>query len=76
MLNEVKRSVRAYLSETPNTEQGIEYRKTKLLNTPKLVLTRAKRIVGTPDVGIRDLSASQVSELEAAVQYIQATDEE
>ncbi len=76
MLNEVKRSVRSYLSATPNTEQGIEYRKTKLLNTPKLVLTRAKRIVGTPDVGIRDLSASQVSELEAAVQYIQATDEE
>ena len=76
MLNGVKRNVRSYLSATPNTEQGIEYRKTKLLNTPKLVMVRAKRIVGTPDVGIRDLSASQVAELEAAVQYIQATDEE
>ena len=75
MVNGVKRNVRSYLSATPNTEQGIEYRKTKLLNTPKLVMVRAKRIVETPDVDVRDLTPSQISKLEAAVQYVQATDD-
>jgi len=75
MLNEVKRNIRTYLSATPNSEQGIEYRKTKLLNVPKLTMMRARKIVGIKDVDVRDLSGSQISELEAAVQYIQATDD-
>ncbi len=75
MLNEVKRNVRSYLSATPNSEQGIEYRKTKLLNVPKLTMIRARKIVGIQDVDVRDLSSSQISELEATVQYIQATDD-
>ena len=75
MLNEVKRNIRSYLSATPNSEQGIEYRKTKLLNVPKLTMMRARKIVGIQDVDVRDLSGSQISELEAAVQYIQATDD-
>ena len=36
---------------------------------------RARKIVGIQDVDVRDLSGSQISELEAAVQYIQATDD-
>jgi len=75
MLNEVKRNIRTYLSATPNSEQGIEYRKTKLLNVPKLTMIRARKIVGIQDVDVRDLSSSQISELEATVQYIQATDD-
>jgi len=75
MLNEVKRNIRSYLSATPNSEQGIEYRKTKLLNVPKLTMMRARKIVGIQDVDVRDLSSSQISELESAVQYIQATDD-
>ena len=75
MLNEVKKNIRSYLSATPNSEQGIEYRKTKLLNVPKLTMMRARKIVGIKDVDVRDLSGSQISELEAAVQYIQATDD-
>ena len=75
MLNEVKRNVRSYLTAVPGSEQGLDYRRTKLLSVPKLVMIRARRIADIEDTDVRDLTANQIAELEATVQYLQATGE-
>jgi hypothetical protein len=74
MLNSVKNRVRKYLADIPETEQGLDYRKTKLDNVSKLLMKRARKIAEIQDVDLRDLTEGEVSKLEAVVDYLRDKD--
>jgi len=70
MMQEVKGSMRKYLTAVPSSEEGLLYRMKKLDSKPKADLKRAREITEIRDVDIRDMSEHEISMLEAALEYI------
>jgi len=70
MMQEVKGSMRKYLTAVPSSEEGLLYRMKKLDSKPKAALKRAREITEIRDIDIRDMSEHEISMLEAALEYI------
>tara|TARA_R100000458_G_C8276635_1_gene251974 strand:+ start:676 stop:4467 length:3792 start_codon:yes stop_codon:yes gene_type:complete len=73
MLRKVKARVNKYLTATPDSNEGLNYRKKKITGVDKSILKRAREITKIKGVDIRDLTNEEVSRLEDAIKYIRFT---
>jgi hypothetical protein len=69
MLKKVKATVTEILSDEPDTEQGLNYRKKKLDRVKGTVFRKARRILGI-NTAIRDMTLEEVELMEAGIQII------
>jgi hypothetical protein len=69
MLKKVKATVTEVLSDEPDTEQGLNYRKKKLDRVKGTVFRKARRILGI-NTAIRDMTLEEVELMEAGIQII------
>jgi hypothetical protein len=69
MLKKVKATVTEVLSDEPDTEQGLNYRKKKLDRVKGTVFRKARRILGI-NTAIRDMTLEEVELMEAGIQVI------
>jgi len=74
MLQRVKGRVNKYLTHTPSSKEGLDYRRKKLDGINKLVLKRARKAVGIGSVDIRDLTEQEIVSLENAIKMIRYMD--
>ena len=76
MLQRVKGRVNKYLTHTPSSKEGLDYRRKKLDGINKLVLKRARKAVGIGSVDIRDLTEQEIVSLENAIKMIRYMDKQ
>ena len=69
MLKKVKATVTEVLSDEPDTEQGLNYRKKKLDRVKGTIFRKARRILGI-NTAIRDMTLEEVELMEAGIQVI------
>ena len=70
MMNDVKGTLRKYLTAVPDTEGGLLYRKKKLDSRPRADLKRAREITNIKDPSLIDMTEHEIAQLEAALDYI------
>ena len=70
MMNDVKGTLRKYLTAVPDTEGGLLYRKKKLDSRPRADLKRAREITNIKDTSLIDMTEHEIAQLEAALDYI------
>jgi len=69
MLKKVKATVTEVLSDEPDTEQGLNYRKKKLDRVKGTIFRKARRILDI-NTAIRDMTLEEVELMEAGIQVI------
>ena len=76
MLARVKGRVNKYLTHTPSSKEGLDYRRKKLDATNKLKLKRARKAIGIGNVDIRDLTEEEIVSLENAIKMLSYMDKQ